>query len=158
MTNFDDKMQNTFEVTFKNVDYVVNMHVEQQQQLCLEIEEKLTAERWKGVFDATCKKQSLFFCFVFVSCLMLLDVEDLTRKTGNFKQFIIFVNMLETALIKNSDAVSLDLFTYGDLEQLRNKKTANASLLTKSSSSLTSLNTNNNKRYLILTYNVEFDR
>ncbi len=65
--------------------------------------------------------------------------------------------MLETALNKSSDAVSLELFTYSDLEQLKNKKSnTNSSLLTKSSNS--SVNSNNNKRYLILTYNVEFDR
>jgi coiled-coil domain-containing protein 61 len=59
--------------------------------------------------------------------------------------------MLETSLSKTSDSVSLELFTYSDLEQLRNKKMNN-------NSSISSLNNNNNKRYLILTYNVEFDR
>jgi coiled-coil domain-containing protein 61 len=61
--------------------------------------------------------------------------------------------MLETSLSKTSDSVSLELFTYNDLEQLRNKKMNN-------NSSISSLNNNNNnnKRYLILTYNVEFDR
>lgn len=28
------------------------------------------------------------------------DIEDLTHKTGNFKQFTVFVNMLESALAK----------------------------------------------------------
>jgi coiled-coil domain-containing protein 61 len=69
--------------------------------------------------------------------------------------------MLETALSKSSDAVSLELFTFNDLEQLRNKKasgSSNTSLLKSNNSSLANLNNNNNKRYLILTYNVEFDR
>lgn len=63
--------------------------------------------------------------------------------------------MLETALSKSSESVTIDLYTYSDLEQLRNKKTnnSNASLSSKSSSAIT-----NNKRYIILTYNVEFDR
>ena len=30
------------------------------------------------------------------------DIEDLTHKTGNFKQFTVFVNMLESALAKVS--------------------------------------------------------
>lgn len=59
--------------------------------------------------------------------------------------------MLETSLSRTSDSVSLELFTYNDLEQLRNKKINN-------NSSIASSNNNNNKRYLILTYNVEFDR
>lgn len=66
-TMFDDKV-NQFEVSFKNADYLITMFVEtptqvQQQttqtqlidRLYLEIEEKLTAERWKGVFDSTCE-------------------------------------------------------------------------------------------------------
>ena len=83
------------------------------------------------------------------------DIEDLTRKTGNFKQFLIFVNMLETSLNKTSDSVSLELFTYNDLEQLRSKKANNNNSLSSINSNN---NNNNNKRYLILTYNVEFDR
>ena len=52
-------------------------------------------------------------CFVFHStfdrsgvlmesalCLRFLDIEDLTHKTGNFKQYKVFVNMLESALNK----------------------------------------------------------
>ena len=62
--------------------------------------------------------------------------------------------MLETSLNKTSDSVSLELFTYNDLEQLRNKKINNNSSI----SSLNNNTNNNNKRYLILTYNVEFDR
>lgn len=34
--------------------------------------------------------------------LFLLDIEDLTRKTGNFKQFPIFCSMLESAVRKVS--------------------------------------------------------
>lgn len=35
--------------------------------------------------------------FIISDCFVS-DVEDLTHKTGNFKQFNIFVNMLESAL------------------------------------------------------------
>ena len=60
-------------------------------------------------------------------------------------------------MFQNSDSVSLDLLTYADLESLRNRKagtgrpnipgahTATAAVL-------------GSKRYLILTYTVEFDR
>lgn len=34
--------------------------------------------------------------------LLFLDIEDLTRKTGNFKQFPIFCSMLESAVRKVS--------------------------------------------------------
>ena len=43
------------------------------------------------------------------------DIEDVTRKTGNFKRFGVFVKMLVSALENSSDAVHLDLLTYADL-------------------------------------------
>lgn len=47
--------------------------------LRVEVEAHGTADLWRGEFDAT-------------------FIEDLTRKTGNFKQFGIFCSMLESAL------------------------------------------------------------
>lgn len=35
-----------------------------------------------------------------LACCCLSDIEDLTRKTGNFKQFPIFCSMLESAVSK----------------------------------------------------------
>ena len=32
----------------------------------------------------------------------VVDIEELTRKTGNFKQFRVFINMLESAIKKVS--------------------------------------------------------
>ena len=52
----DDKV-NSFEVTFKNVDFIVTLCIESEhnnEKLCVEIEEKSTSERWKGLFDSTC--------------------------------------------------------------------------------------------------------
>lgn len=44
-----------------------------------------------------------------------VDIEELTRKTGNFKRFPIFVNMLLSAISQRSDAVFIDLLTTSDL-------------------------------------------
>ncbi|XP_021239660.1 coiled-coil domain-containing protein 61 isoform X3 [Numida meleagris] len=79
-------------------------------------------------------------------------VEDLTRRTGNFKQFGIFCSMLEAALMKSSEAVSLELLTYSDLEALRCCKVGVVTRVPPPTSPLSS------KRYLILVYCVEFDR
>lgn len=38
--------------------------------------------------------------FNFNCFFIYLDIEDLTRKTGNFKQFPIFCSMLESAVRK----------------------------------------------------------
>ena len=43
------------------------------------------------------------------------DLEDITRKTGNFKKFSLFVKMLSTALLNKSDSVFVDLLTFTDL-------------------------------------------
>lgn len=60
--------------------------------------------------------------------------------------------MLQTSLNKNSDSVFLDILTYQDLQVLKSRKQGGAS----QSQSMGS--TGNNKRYLILTYVVEFDK
>ncbi|NXS29379.1 CCD61 protein, partial [Pomatostomus ruficeps] len=102
--------------------------------LRVEVEAHGTADLWRAEFDAT-------------------FIEDLTRKTGNFKQFGIFCSMLESALTQSSESVSLELLTYSDLEALHSRKVGKVTRPPHSTSS--SLNT---KRYLILIYSVEFDR
>ncbi|XP_013400080.1 coiled-coil domain-containing protein 61 isoform X2 [Lingula anatina] len=120
---------------FRDVEYVVTMNLEGGSTLTVEVEDRLTADQWRGTFDSA-------------------YIEDLTHKTGNFKQFTIFVSMLESALTQVSDSVSLDLLTYSDLESLRQRKTG-AGPRPQAAGKTTTLG---NKRYLILTYTVEFDR
>ena len=68
--------------------------------------------------------------------------------------------MLESAITKSSDSVALDLLTYADLESLRKAKlsssgSTNGHGFTPGRSKTPSPHA---KRYLILTYSVEFDR
>ena len=61
-------------------------------------------------------------------------------------------------IFQSSDSVSLDLLTYADLEALRDRKSSSclkSSHGANGSGRSVALNT---KRYLILTYTVEFDR
>lgn len=118
---------------FRGYDYDVTLSVgdeKRKEAMTIEVEDGATADQWKATFSAD-------------------YIQDLTQKTGNYKQFDIFVSMFESALTKTSDSVTLDLLTYADLQLLRNLK-SNATQA--SSESL------NSKRYLILTYSVEFDR
>lgn len=80
------------------------------------------------------------------------DIEELTRKTGNFKKFPVFLNMLESAITKTSKSVVLDLLTYEDLEAMWERK------LGSNKHGKKDLSKPQAKHYLILTYNVEFDR
>ncbi|CAG02955.1 unnamed protein product, partial [Tetraodon nigroviridis] len=122
------------DIIFRGVEFSVKIEVI-KGVLVVEISELVTADQWRGEFDPA-------------------YVEDLTRKTGNFKQFPIFCSMLESAVRRTSDSVTLDLLTYADLELLRNRK---AGVVGRprglhQASALTA------KRYLILIYTVEFDR
>ncbi|NXL25030.1 CCD61 protein, partial [Setophaga kirtlandii] len=102
--------------------------------LRVEVEAHGTSDLWRGEFDAA-------------------FIEDLTRKTGNFKQFGIFCSMLESALTQSSDSVSLELLTFTDLETLHSRKVGAVTRPSPPTSSPL-----NSKRYLILVYSVEFDR
>ncbi|XP_078287205.1 centrosomal protein CCDC61 isoform X2 [Rhinoraja longicauda] len=119
---------------FRGIDYIITMMVT-GDVLEVQVEDRLTSEQWRGEFEA-------------------VYIEDVTHKTGNFKQFSIFCNMLESAITKNSESVTLDLLTYSDLELLRNRKTGVGmrQVPPPKSGAL------NAKRYLILIYSVEFDR
>ncbi|ELK29691.1 Coiled-coil domain-containing protein 61 [Myotis davidii] len=118
---------------FRGVEHAVRVVVS-GQVLELEVEDRMTADQWRGEFDAS-------------------FIEDLTHKTGNFKQFSIFCNMLESALTQSSESVTLDLLTYTDLESLRNRKMGGRPGPSAPRSAQL-----NSKRYLILIYSVEFDR
>ncbi|XP_070700153.1 centrosomal protein CCDC61 isoform X1 [Pempheris klunzingeri] len=122
------------DIVFRGVEFSVKVEVD-KGLLIVEISDAMTADQWRGDFDPA-------------------YIEDLTRKTGNFKQFPIFCSMLESAVRKMSDSVTLDLLTYADLELLRNRKAGVVSRPRghQQSSALTA------KRYLILIYTVEFDR
>lgn len=47
-----------------------------------------------------------------VQRVALSDVEDITSKTGSYKRFPVFLAMLRSALMGDSDTVSVDLLTY----------------------------------------------
>ncbi|XP_053985983.1 centrosomal protein CCDC61-like [Hylaeus anthracinus] len=117
-------------------EYVVKIKVtafkECHRNLELTVTDKYTGENWRSSYDAA-------------------YIENLTHKTGNYKHFDVFVAMLQSGLLKTSESITLDLLTFEDLELLRARR-----LERNSCSSLG--NATNNRRYLILTYTVEFDR
>ncbi|CAL1527795.1 unnamed protein product [Lymnaea stagnalis] len=122
----------------RGTDYIISLECKGSASMDVQVEDRLTSDQWRSSFDAQ-------------------YIEDLTHKTGNFKQFHIFVNMLESAISKSSESVCLDLLTYNDLESLRQKKSGVSSSV-KSSIPAQRSNHLTSKRYLILTYTVEFDR
>ncbi|CAN0083073.1 unnamed protein product, partial [Heterosigma akashiwo] len=127
-------MEQSNQHTFHGVPFVLTMTVEDSSKLIVEAEQEDSNERWLGEFPAQ-------------------YLEEITGKTGNFKRFDVFVKMLASALAGNSESVFVDLLTYQDLERLKARKSGkppsqNSKEVSKGSS----------KRFLILTYVVEFDR
>lgn len=79
---------------------------------------------------------------------MLLDVEEITHKAGNFKKFSVFTKMLSAAFTEEKDSVLyVDLLTYSDLELLKARKNGGVNNLSNNTQAVQS-----NKRYVILTY------
>ena len=126
-----------YRLVFHGIDYMIALSVEKGTSILnIEVEHEGSTDRWHGEFSGK-------------------YIEQITQKTGNFKRFRVFVNMLSAALQKNNDAVFVDLLTYADLELLKTRKGGeNSSGVSNTSASFRG----NNKRYLILTYTVEFDR
>jgi len=69
--------------------------------------------------------------------------------------FLLIFLLLIFFVLQASESVSLDLLTYADLESLRQRKSGSAAKPNSVPQRTVSLNS---KRYLILTYTVEFDR
>ncbi|XP_056587268.1 centrosomal protein CCDC61 isoform X2 [Triplophysa dalaica] len=122
------------DMKFRGAEFAVKVELA-ERLLIVEISDVVTADQWRGEFDPA-------------------YIEDLTRKTGNFKQFPVFCSMLESAVNKSSESVTLDLLTYSDLELLRNRK-AGVVGRPRAQPQSPALSA---KRYLILIYTVEFDR
>ncbi|CAK4755403.1 unnamed protein product [Aphanomyces euteiches] len=137
----DEKAQEASStMCFHGVEYSVNIWV-QRDELHVQVEEQslklgLENDRWGAHFPS-------------------LYIEELTKKTGNFKRFHTFVNMLISALNHKSESVFIDLLTYSDLELYRKRKMGKSAPMHQAESTSSM---HNNKRYLILTYAVEFDR
>ena len=101
--------------------------------LHLDLEEHDGGQLWMGDFSAQ-------------------YVEEITRKTGSFKKFALFVQMLEAALGDESESVFVDVLTYADLQALKSRK-AGADGACAAPPAPTK-----DKRYVILTYASQYDR
>lgn len=113
----------------RGTEYCIGASIE-GDTLGIEVEDIVTNDVWKGTFTPKI-------------------IEEITRRTGNFKQFSVFCSMLMSAVEGSSGAVDIDIMTYEDLEVLRKRSKNKNGPGPKQSQ---------NKRYLILIYTAEFDR
>lgn len=77
---------------------------------------------------------------------------------GNYKRFHIFLQMLISAIRQQSSSVVIDFLTFKDLQKYRNNSNNADSSHHPSVSKDQHQHLNSTRRYLVLTYTVEFDR
>ena len=88
--------------SFRDKEYEVSLDL-REEKLLVEVEDVETADQWRGSFDSRRKCLYLYMSIYILNTRgysVHIDIEELTRKTGNFKQFSVFVNMLESAIVK----------------------------------------------------------
>ncbi|TPP66186.1 hypothetical protein FGIG_03031 [Fasciola gigantica] len=120
---------------FQGEAYEVETFSDTHDQLKIEIRHSGSGEEWHVQLTAA-------------------YVEELTRKTGNFKRFDTFCAMIQSALSQRSSALNLDLVSYDDLEALRQSKLKSRILNAANST----IPLKNNRYYMILSYVTEFDK
>eukprot|EP00516_Mucochytrium_quahogii_P011091 CAMPEP_0203786334 /NCGR_PEP_ID=MMETSP0100_2-20121128/1564_1 /ASSEMBLY_ACC=CAM_ASM_000210 /TAXON_ID=96639 /ORGANISM=" , Strain NY0313808BC1" /LENGTH=575 /DNA_ID=CAMNT_0050688615 /DNA_START=266 /DNA_END=1993 /DNA_ORIENTATION=- len=125
--------EHEIETNFHGVNYVLGWKRD-DNEIVFELEDDDGGKRWESCFDAK-------------------YLEDITRKTGNFKHFGVFCKMLDAALLKPSETVFADILTVQDLEMLKHRNKSFSSQHSTSQRSRSSA-----KRYLILTYVAKYDR
>lgn len=114
---------------FHEIDYSIRVQVT-DDRFFLEAQDVASGELWRNCFEK-------------------VYIEDITRKASSFKKFKVFTKMLLDAMACDGDpncAVSINLHAYEHLEALIHNKTQKVSNRAK------------NKRYLILTYEADYDR
>ena len=110
--------------SFRDTEEVLVSAELREGRLVVQVEENLTAEQWRGQFDK--KRRALAYVDTVSSqaCQAAVmetwfstlqtgyihsDIEELTRKTGNFKSFSVFLKMLESAITKVKHATQYNL-------------------------------------------------
>ncbi|EUB55449.1 Coiled-coil domain-containing protein [Echinococcus granulosus] len=102
--------------------------------LKVEVRDQCSDEEWRGSFSPH-------------------YIEELTKKTGNFKRFSVFLTMLHSVLCQRTKSLSIDFVSYDDLENFQKLRLKRNSL-----GFSTGKENPVNRRYLILTYISDFDR
>ncbi|TGZ63832.1 hypothetical protein CRM22_006691 [Opisthorchis felineus] len=116
---------------FKDREYEIQSFLETESVLMLEVYACDSGEEWQAQFTRQ-------------------YIEELTRKTGSFRQFDTFCSMLHTSLREFIPSLQLDFMSFDELDSIRKTQSNVASKLP--------LSNRQDKRYLILSYVTDFDK
>ena len=84
------------EYEFSGIGHIISVRAT-KNKLEIEVTNGLTNEVWQADFDDSCK----FVHFANNGFIRnILVIETMTKKTGNYKQFQVFVSMLKSAVSK----------------------------------------------------------
>ncbi|EAR95635.1 variable flagellar number 3, putative (macronuclear) [Tetrahymena thermophila SB210] len=130
----EDVIEKIAELTINGVEYILKLNAN-NEEMAIQLEQKNSGEIWNNSFTKD-------------------YVEDSTQKAGNFKKFNTFLKMLISAINKSSESVSLNILSYQDLEALKSRKNQNK----QQSTSINASSVLAKKKFLILQYQVEYDK
>jgi hypothetical protein len=123
------------EFTFFGTEYIVEA-TNNGEVAILEVEQKANGLIWR------CKIDEQF-------------TTKVTKKVGSYKTFSVFCKYLLSALQNKHSSLHFQIFTYKELDFLKNKNSENASV--SSASSNIDMEKLNSKRFFIMTYEYEHD-
>lgn len=112
-------------VLVNGIEHSLKCTIEGAETVSIEAQNLRTGDLWKAALTRT-------------------YIENVTRKTGSFKDYHVFLEMLTDAMADRTDHVYVELLTYSDLLALKTGKH-------------TDKRSSDTKRYLILTYKVKYD-
>ena len=90
--------------SLNGVDYEVQVFMEKRRVLIVEVYHPVDRIEWHAQFSEECGPYCFFFC-----TNVTLDIEELTRKTGNFKSLDTFFAMLVSAIREVGGFILLNL-------------------------------------------------
>ena len=104
MTSPTTTMEGELDIVFHGVAYNLQITVNHDASsnasiLSIDLEELGASSAWHGEFSTS-------------------FIENMTGKTGSFKSFDVFVQMLHSALWQQAETVFIDLLTFSDLVRI----------------------------------------
>lgn len=128
-----------YKIEFNDIEYILYL-ILTENELKISLEQSDESNYWVGVFESK-------------------YLEEITNKAGSFKNFTVFCKMLMSALPKSSDSVLIELISNKDLELMRQKRlNSNTNSLNDSMQSVSGDLAKMNKKYLIVSYNSDFEK
>ena len=91
------------EARIRHRSYIISMSIDNNSdrpRINIQVEEKETTEQWISSFDINGKCIAVFEFDMLIFLSLQTAIETMTAKTGNYKPFHVFIEMLENSINK----------------------------------------------------------